>query len=120
MLIKALILHDQKLRINVPSLVTGMYGVEQSPLAFLQKAVRNKQKHELNNMNPNQSPEGLSQYWYSRVMLAVLQQNYGAELGRLRFEHKAKIENQVCLAITNYLENGGVTAFTALYELYLE
>lgn len=119
LIIKATILHDEKLGVKVPSRITGLINVESSPIALLKKAVRQKAEHGI-VLNPNASPEGLSNYWFSRIALAIDQQNYGKERGNLQFTHKAIIEHEVCKLLIEYVNKGGPSASRHLYKLYVE
>ncbi|ENJ1793695.1 hypothetical protein AB0557_004942, partial [Vibrio parahaemolyticus] len=118
LIIKATILHDEKLGVKVPSRITGLINVESSPIALLKKAVRQKAEHGI-VLNPNASPEGLSNYWFSRIALAIAQQNYGKERGNLQFTHKAIIEHEVCRLLIDYVNKGGPSASLQLYKLYV-
>ena len=118
LIIKATILHDEKQGVKVPSIITGLINVESSPIALLKKAVRQKAEHGI-VLNPNASPEGLSNYWFSRIALAIAQQNNGKERGNLQFTHKAIIEHQVGKLLFEYVNKSGPSASRQLYKLYV-
>ncbi|MFB2760632.1 hypothetical protein ACE012_14165 [Shewanella xiamenensis] len=121
LLIKAVILHDDKLNICLPSSITGLSCIEDSPRALLKKAVKfTRGDSDTQRMDTNRSPEALSLYWDSRIRLAVAQQNYGLSRGRLRFEHRAEIEQKVTTRLGHYLECGGTAAFHNILSLYGE
>lgn len=122
MIIKALILHDSKLEIKIPSKITGINNIEHSPIAFLKKVVRARKnkENEANNMHPNCSPEALHNYWNSRVRFALIQQCKKVNEARLEFEHLSKIETKVCSLISDYVCENNIIACDQLYKLYVE
>lgn len=114
MLLKALILHDDKLGMSVKSNARGVDDMPHSPMALLKRAAK-----ESGAIDPNLFPEALSKYWDCRVRLLIQQQNNGIKDGRCIFGHFVDIENRVTQTLTDYLNQGGVQAFDQLYDLYM-
>lgn len=120
MLLKALILHDEKRGMSVKSKAYGVDDMPDSPMAVLKKAAKLKKADKKSgSMNPNLFPEALSKYWDCRIRLLIQQQRNGIEKGCCIFEHIVDIEHRVAQTLIDYLKQGGVQAFDQLYELYI-
>lgn len=71
-IIKALILHDEKLGVNIPSAITGASNVQQSVTSILKDAERYSRRNpEGNYPNLRRYPEALLLYWDMRYHMAV-------------------------------------------------
>ncbi|WP_353628833.1 hypothetical protein [Enterobacter hormaechei] len=71
-IIKALILHDEKLGVHIPSAITGTGNVQTSVTSILKDAERyTRRDSEGNYPDPRRYPEALLLYWDMRYHMAV-------------------------------------------------
>jgi len=70
-IMKAIICHDDKLGIQIPSVVQGTNNIPQSVISILKEAVRISEKNNGEFPDPSIFPEALTYYWFLRYRLAL-------------------------------------------------
>ncbi|HGS5404829.1 TPA: hypothetical protein ACMDTS_002815 [Vibrio cholerae] len=118
-IIKALILHDEKLGVHIPSSVTGTGNIQQSVTSVLKDAERFSRTHpEGSYPKLRRYPEALLLYWDMRYHMAVeallsKQVDYGFQ----KMLSIAEWELQVDTRLIEYLQFGGMKTYQALPEI---
>ena len=118
-IIKALILHDKKLGVHIPSAITGTGNVQQSVTSILKDAERcARNDPEGNYPDPRRYPEALLLYWEMRYHMAVeALLSKQVDDGFQKMQSIAEWELRVDTQLIEYLKFSDIKVYQSLPEI---
>jgi hypothetical protein len=117
-IMKAIILHDEKLGIKIPSIVQGTNNIPQSVTSILKEAIRISEENNGEFPDPSIFPEALTYYWFLRYRLALdVLMAEDKNIKHTKLAEMFRLNLLVDEKLVAYLKNKNISGFQSLKNL---